>query len=264
MSASSPTARRARRARGALRRGGSRRPSFILMDHVEGVEMGVGAYFDGERFLEPACLDWEHKRFFAGDMGELTGEMGTVATYERSRRFFERRSAGSRRCSREHGHVGYVNLNTIVNEDGIWPLEFTCRFGYPGFADARAAPGDAWGELFRRWRGGAAALCGPARASRVGIVLTTPPFPYSRKQVDEPVGLPVFLARISTPRTAPPPLWRGRARRRPARDQRPLRLDDGGDREPARRSRRRRPPPMRAPAESRSRTCATGSTSATG
>jgi phosphoribosylamine--glycine ligase len=28
----------------------------------------------------------------------------------------------------------------------------------------------------------------------VGIVLTTPPFPYTRKQVDEPVGLPVILA----------------------------------------------------------------------
>jgi phosphoribosylamine--glycine ligase len=172
---------------------GGKPASYILMDHVDGVEMGVGAYFDGERFLAPACLDWEHKRFFAGDMGELTGEMGTVATFDRSRKFFDLTLARAAPLLREHGHVGYVNLNTIVNARGIWPLEFTCRFGYPGFAVLEPLQAAGWADLLAMmaWRSAAAFETRPGFC--VGIVLTTPPFPYSRKQIDEPVGLPVLL-----------------------------------------------------------------------
>ena len=166
---------------------------YILMEYVDGVEMGVGAYFDGDRFLTPACLDWEHKRFFAGDMGELTGEMGTIATFERSGLFFDRTLAKIEPLLRAHRHVGYVNLNTIVNESGIWPLEFTCRFGYPGFSILEPLQRTRWADLFAMMVGRKAAAFETLPGFSAGIVLTTPPLPYSRKQIDEPVGLPVFI-----------------------------------------------------------------------
>ncbi len=181
------------RAMLAARLRGHEAASFILMEHVEGVEMGVGAYFNGQEFLAPACLDWEHKRFFDGDRGELTGEMGTVVTYDRSRRFFERTLRPVAGLLRDAGHCGYVNLNTIVNARGIWPLEFTCRFGYPGFAVLDPLQATPWADIFRAMTSGIPLPIATRPGFAVGVVLTTPPFPYTRKQIDEAVGLPVLL-----------------------------------------------------------------------
>ena len=169
---------------------------FILMDFVAGVETGVGAYFNGTQFLKPACLDWEHKRFFAGDLGELTGEMGTVATFDGSDTLFDATLGPLEPILREAGHVGYVNLNTIINAEGIWPLEFTCRFGYPGFAVLEPLQSLGWSELFAAMISADEPSFGIRRGFCVCVVLTTPPFPYSRQEVQAPIGLPLVIGDI--------------------------------------------------------------------
>jgi phosphoribosylamine---glycine ligase len=167
--------------------------SFVLMEFIDGIEMGVGAYFNGKDFLLPACLDWEHKRFFPGDLGELTGEMGTVVTYSGSTTFFDRTLGRMRPLLKQNGYCGYINLNTIVNGGGIWPLEFTCRFGYPGYAILDPLQRTRWAELFRAMLDRRSSRLEVETGFSVGIVITTPPFPYSREQVSEPKGLPIVF-----------------------------------------------------------------------
>lgn len=170
---------------------------FILMAHKTGIEVGIGAYFNGQSFLRPACLDWEHKRFFPGNQGELTGEMGTVVTYDGADTLFDLTLGRIEHHLRQHGYCGYININLIINDQGIWPLEFTSRFGYPGFAICGDLQRDDWAALFKQLLHEDDLALKVHSGFAAGVVLTVPPYPYSYGYTDISKGLPILLRDLS-------------------------------------------------------------------
>lgn len=106
-------------------------PVFLLQKYIAGVEVAVGAFFNGHDFIYPINVNFEHKRVFPGDIGPFAGEMGTLMYWSEPNVLFKATLHKMLPAIRESGYVGYIDINCIVNHRGIYPLEFTSRFGYP-------------------------------------------------------------------------------------------------------------------------------------
>lgn len=106
-------------------------PRFILQKFVGGVEIAVGAFFNGKDFILPINVNFEHKRVFPGDIGPFAGDMGALMYWSQPNYLFNATLGKMLEPLRESGYVGYIDINCIVNGRGIYPLEFTSRFGYP-------------------------------------------------------------------------------------------------------------------------------------
>ena len=91
----------------------------------------------------------------------------------------------------------------IANEDGLWPLEFTCRFGNPGFAILAPLQTAGWGDLFHRMLTGGQTHFPTAPDWSLGIVLTVPPFPEERPGADPAEDPPLFYHQDPTPQDLP-------------------------------------------------------------
>lgn len=106
-------------------------PTFQLQKFISGVEIAVGAFFNGKDFIYPININFEHKRIFPGDIGPFAGEMGTLMYWSEPNKLFKMTLEKMKPALVESGYVGYIDINCIVNGKGIYPLEWTARFGYP-------------------------------------------------------------------------------------------------------------------------------------
>jgi len=155
---------------------GSKIRSFQLQKYASGVEVAVGAFFNGKDFVLPAFVNFEHKRMFNDDIGPSTGEMGTTSFWTGENELYRRTLA--RMKDRIQGYVGYIDINCIVNGHGIYPLEFTTRFGYPTINLQIEGVLSKWGDFLASLAKGESFELRTKRGFQVAVVVGVPPFPF--------------------------------------------------------------------------------------
>lgn len=151
-------------------------PVFQLQKYVNGVEVAVGAFFNGHDFIKPININFEHKRVFPGDIGPFAGEMGTLMFWSEPNNLFKATLLKMLPALQQSGYVGYVDINCIVNGRGIYPLEWTCRFGYPTIFIHQEGILMPMGELLSRLARGEDFELKTKKGFQLGVRINVPTF----------------------------------------------------------------------------------------
>ncbi|MDS0222522.1 phosphoribosylamine--glycine ligase [Haloarcula sp. S1AR25-5A] len=165
---------------------GHRMKGFQLQRKVEGVEVAVCGFFNGEEFVEPINFNFEHKKLFPGNIGPSTGEMGTSMFWAGRNDLFTETLGKVEGWLADEGYVGSIDLNCIVNDSGIYPLEFTPRFGYPTITLQEESFESETGQFFLDLANGRDPGLEVHRGYQIAVRVVLPPFPFDdEKTYDE-------------------------------------------------------------------------------
>ena len=151
---------------------------YQLQRKVGGVEVAVGAFFNGSQFVYPINVNFEHKKLFPGNIGPSTGEMGTTMFWSDPNKIFNNTLIKMEPKLKEEKYVGYIDLNCIVNNNGIYPLEFTARFGYPTIFIQQEGINMPISEFLYGLADGSLTRFKAKSGFQIGVRLVRSPFPY--------------------------------------------------------------------------------------
>jgi phosphoribosylamine---glycine ligase len=105
--------------------------------------------------------------------------MGTAMFWSEPNRIFNATLKKMESRLRDEAYVGYIDVNCIVNANGIYPLEFTARFGYPTISIQHEGLLTPMNELLHGIASGELSKIRARGGFQVGVRIVVPPFPFT-------------------------------------------------------------------------------------
>lgn len=168
---------------------------FLLQEFISGIEVAMGAFFNGKKFITPFLINFEHKKMFNNDLGPTTGEMGTVGLWAEKNKLYNETLA--KMLYRIQGFKGYFDMNCIVNETGVYPLDITPRFGYPTIDLQMEGIHSNWGEFLYALAKGESYSLKTRTGIQIAVVIAVPPYPFDNEKLAKQFsrGLPIIVTK---------------------------------------------------------------------
>jgi len=176
------------------------RQKITLHERVDGVEIGVGRYFNGQDWVGPIEINFEHTKLFPDDVGPITSEMGTLAWYDidEENKLFVDILSKLKPYLQKINFKGDFEINCIVNKDGAFPLEATARLGSPIIHLQSELHLSPWGEFLYAIANGKKYDLKYKKGFGVVNLIATPPFPYGKKNGKETLyGINVYFDNLN-------------------------------------------------------------------
>jgi phosphoribosylamine--glycine ligase len=168
-------------------------------ERIIGIEVGCAGYFNGTDWIGPIELNWQFKETAAGrpgssrGLGALCGETGTVIKYVTQENSFFKRTLGLfTKHLRKIDYRGEIDIGSMTNKDGIFPIEFTPRFGYPDVYIRRALSKTPQIDLFAAGAAGKTLDFKTLPGWGIGYLIMAPGFPYKEAVEGHSAGYPVI------------------------------------------------------------------------
>jgi len=173
---------------------------ITLQEKVEGVEVGVGRFFNGKKWVGPVEINFEHKRLFEGEVGPMTTEMGTLAWFENEKQsiLFKKTIAKMGEYLKKINFRVDFEINFIINGKNIYPLEITPRLGSPIIHLQSELFNLKWGKFLKALAQGKQVRPQWKRGYGLVVLLAVPPFPYlTNLGKNSPRGVCIYLDKLN-------------------------------------------------------------------
>lgn len=114
---------------------GGAEPELVIQQFIAGIAVSTEGWFDGENWIEGMFnRTIENKKTLNSDLGPSEGCAGNVVWAVSSKDPIVKQTLFKlTEVLRKARYVGPFDINCVINEKGLYALEFTPRFGYDAF-----------------------------------------------------------------------------------------------------------------------------------